>query len=74
MRKAVITLSALTAVLALAGCGKEEKPAATAMEIKIGHVAPLTGSIAPLALPLSLTLTLCSKLSVVFFSPPGGSG
>jgi len=48
MRKAVITLSALTAVLALAGCGKENKPATSGMEIKIGHVAPLTGSIAHL--------------------------
>ena len=50
-------LVALTA-LALAGCGEEKKPEAAkaqaeapsmpTVEIKIGHVAPLTGSIAHL--------------------------
>ncbi|HEX2198048.1 MAG TPA: branched-chain amino acid ABC transporter substrate-binding protein [Burkholderiales bacterium] len=49
MKKLSITLAA--AALALAGCG-EQKPAAKAdgspLEVKIGHVAPLTGGIAHL--------------------------
>jgi branched-chain amino acid transport system substrate-binding protein len=51
--KSIVTGTALAAVaLALAGCGKE-KPAAqpqapAGLEIKIGHVAPLTGGIAHL--------------------------
>ena len=47
----VAALSAMVA-LALAGCGEEPKPAPPppppSIEIKIGHVAPLTGGIAHL--------------------------
>jgi branched-chain amino acid transport system substrate-binding protein len=40
-------LAALAAAAALAGCG-EQKPSAGALEVKIGHAAPLTGGIAHL--------------------------
>jgi len=60
MNKTKIALTVLAAAIGLIGCGKEEpkKPAATAtapaptppptIEIKIGHVGPLTGGIAHL--------------------------
>ena len=48
----IVTLLAAVAALALAGCGEEPKPAPPppppSIEIKIGHVAPLTGGIAHL--------------------------
>lgn len=58
--KHVLTLLATAAVIGLAGCGEEKKPAAekpqasaaatptAALDIKIGTVGPLTGSIAHL--------------------------
>ncbi len=59
MKRAFVGLTAIAAAVALIGCGKEEpkKPAAQApaapaaapsIEIKIGHVGPLTGGIAHL--------------------------
>ncbi len=56
MKRAILGLTILAASVALIGCGKEEpkKPAAAApaaapsIEIKIGHVGPLTGGIAHL--------------------------
>ena len=54
MKNSKITLTLLAAAVALIGCG-EQKPAATAtapaaggVEVKIGHVGPLTGGIAHL--------------------------
>ena len=61
-RKLVLTLIAAATAAALAGCGEEKKPApkpaaeapkaapppAPSIEIKIGHVGPLTGQIAHL--------------------------
>jgi branched-chain amino acid transport system substrate-binding protein len=61
-RKLVLTLVAAATAAALAGCGEEKKPApkpvaeapkaapppAPSIEIKIGHVGPLTGGIAHL--------------------------
>ena len=56
--KHTLTLLAAAAAIALAGCGEEKKPEAAkpqaaepatpTIEIRIGHVAPLTGSIAHL--------------------------
>jgi branched-chain amino acid transport system substrate-binding protein len=54
-RNPALLLAVLGALAALAGCGKEEPPkpapkaeAPPSIEIKIGHVAPLTGGIAHL--------------------------
>ena len=59
--KYILTVFATAAAVGLSGCGQENKPEATksqaaapaaqampTIEIKIGHVAPLTGSIAHL--------------------------
>jgi len=46
-----LSLAALALALAVAGCGEQKPPAKAepaALEIKIGHVAPLTGGIAHL--------------------------
>jgi branched-chain amino acid transport system substrate-binding protein len=47
-----LSLAAVAMALAVAGCGEQKSPAkaepAGALEIKIGHVAPLTGGIAHL--------------------------
>jgi branched-chain amino acid transport system substrate-binding protein len=57
MKRALVGLTAVAAALALVGCGEKEKPkteapvakaAAPSIEIKIGHVGPLTGGIAHL--------------------------
>ena len=53
MKNANRALAAALVVFAVAGCGEQKKPAAGApsgdvIEVKIGHVAPLTGGIAHL--------------------------
>jgi branched-chain amino acid transport system substrate-binding protein len=64
MTKTTLGISLIAAAVALAGCGEQKKPpaqaektgtaqqaapaAAPALEVKIGHVAPLTGGIAHL--------------------------
>jgi branched-chain amino acid transport system substrate-binding protein len=48
MKNSKLALSALAVALALAGCSKEAPKATGATEVKIGHVAPLTGGIAHL--------------------------
>ena len=55
MNNSRIALTLITVAFGLAGCGekskpaaKSETPAAAALEIKIGHVGPLTGQIAHL--------------------------
>ncbi len=52
MKTANWALAAALAALAIAGCGEQKKPAAgtsgDSIEVKIGHVAPLTGGIAHL--------------------------
>ena len=59
MKRALVGLTAVAAAVALIGCGEEKKPeakqpeakavaAAPSIEIKIGHVGPLTGGIAHL--------------------------
>jgi len=57
MKRAFVGLTAMAAAVALIGCGEDKKPAAKAevkkeaapsIEIKIGHVGPLTGGIAHL--------------------------
>jgi branched-chain amino acid transport system substrate-binding protein len=57
MKRALVGLTAVAAAIALIGCGEEKKPApkaeakkeaAPSIEIKIGHVGPLTGGIAHL--------------------------
>ena len=52
MKNANRALVAALAALAIAGCGEQKKPAAgtsgDTIEVKIGHVAPLTGGIAHL--------------------------
>ena len=54
MNNTKLALSLLAASIALIGCGKKEEPkveapkAPPSIEIKIGHVAPLTGGIAHL--------------------------
>ena len=52
MKTANWALVAALAALAIAGCGEQKKPAAgtsgDSIEVKIGHVAPLTGGIAHL--------------------------
>jgi branched-chain amino acid transport system substrate-binding protein len=54
MQQPKIAFALLAGALALAGCGEDKKPAATApaapeaMEVKIGHAGPITGSIAHL--------------------------
>ncbi|HYL24720.1 MAG TPA: branched-chain amino acid ABC transporter substrate-binding protein [Burkholderiales bacterium] len=48
MKNSKLALCALAVALALAGCSKEAPKATGATEVKIGHVAPLTGGIAHL--------------------------
>jgi branched-chain amino acid transport system substrate-binding protein len=54
MQHKKLALSLIATAVALAGCGEEKKPAAkapaapAAIEVKIGHVGPITGQIAHL--------------------------
>jgi branched-chain amino acid transport system substrate-binding protein len=52
VKKLNLALVALAAAFAVAGCGEQKPPAkaqsSAALEVKIGHVAPLTGGIAHL--------------------------
>ena len=54
MQHPKIALTLMATALALAGCGEDKKPAATApaapaaVEVRIGHVGPMTGGIAHL--------------------------
>jgi branched-chain amino acid transport system substrate-binding protein len=48
MKNSKLALCALAVALALAGCSKEAPKATGATQVKIGHVAPLTGGIAHL--------------------------